>query len=40
LGQPLPGADGEAIACRDDGLSNIELLRYRRRNAAVMLLSI
>jgi ATP-dependent DNA ligase len=29
--------DGEAIACRDDGLADFELLRYHRRDAAVTL---
>jgi bifunctional non-homologous end joining protein LigD len=31
--------DGELIACRDDGLSDFDLLRYRRRDAAVSLVA-
>jgi ATP-dependent DNA ligase len=31
--------DGEAIACRDDGLADFELLRYGRRDAAVTLVA-
>jgi bifunctional non-homologous end joining protein LigD len=31
--------DGEVIACRDDGLADFELLRYRRRDAAVTLVA-
>jgi bifunctional non-homologous end joining protein LigD len=31
--------DGEVIACRDDGLSDFELLRHGRRDAAVTLVA-